>query len=180
VSGVETKLDWDAGIAALTYIAQHDEVRTLHSVFKALYAAEKLHLSRYADTMVGDRFIAIEYGPVPSALYDLLKALSGGRRASSVDPERARSAARFLEVSGYHVRAKADPDRDELSDAAVECLDDAIRELAGMTYGQRVDWSHDAAWRRAPENGTMTWDAIISTLDNADVIAEHVRDPYPD
>lgn len=175
-----TGLDWDAGIAALTYIAQHDRERTLHSVFKALYAAEKLHLSRYADTIVGDSFIAMEYGPVPSAMYNLAKALGGADTVKFVDGEHFVAAKRFLEVSGYHVRAKCLPDLDELSDSAIECLDEAIKALAPMTYGQRVDWSHDEAWRQAPENGTMTWDAIIGTLDNADIIAEHVRDPYPD
>ncbi|MFO7668897.1 MAG: Panacea domain-containing protein, partial [Bacteroidales bacterium] len=58
---------------AVLYIVSKLRYSDLHSVFKALYFAEKKHIAEYGRSITGDRFIAMNYGPVPSRIYDHCK-----------------------------------------------------------------------------------------------------------
>lgn len=44
-----------------------------HKLAKILYYADEKHLCRYARPVIGDRYIAMPYGPVPSSVYDGVK-----------------------------------------------------------------------------------------------------------
>src|SRR4029077_20807287 len=110
-------LDTDKVIEAVVFVAARVPEPTLHSVSKVLFHADKMHLSRYGRPISGDRYIAMRHGPVPSAAYDILKALRGDPSFSP--PERARGA---LNVEDYAVRALRDADETVLSASEMECL----------------------------------------------------------
>lgn len=70
-------------VEALTYIASKWPGITAFYASKVLFFAEKLHLNRYCRPIIGDTFIAMPYGPVPSTIYDFIK----GELSQSGDPE---------------------------------------------------------------------------------------------
>jgi uncharacterized phage-associated protein len=72
------------GVEALTYIASRWPGVTAFFAAKTLFFAEKLHLNKYARPIVGDTFIAMPNGPVPSTLYDFIK----GQLYEAGDPRR--------------------------------------------------------------------------------------------
>ena len=173
--------EFEAAVAALTYIAERIEEPTFHSVFKVLYGAEKRHLAEFAQPIVGDTYVAMQRGPVPSVLYDMLKRLRDPRQSLSIDPRLVELAKRHLEVRGkYRLLVRSPADTEALSASSRKCLDAAVAEIGQMRFGERTKWSHDAAWEATPENGVMTWQAIALTLPNGEIIADHLRDPYPD
>ena len=45
----------------------------LNAILKLLFFAEVDHLNRYGRPIVGDRYYARQWGPVPETTYDLLK-----------------------------------------------------------------------------------------------------------
>ncbi len=56
-----------------------------------------------------------------------------------------------------------DPDMDYLSDAAVECLDEALREVSKMSSEKILKVTHKGEWFRAyenPKDKTMNYIAI--------------------
>ena len=68
----------------ILYVASKLQETTFHRIVKLLYFADKLHLERYGRFITGDRYIAMEYGPVPSNVYDMLKA---ARNVNQIVPD---------------------------------------------------------------------------------------------
>ena len=93
-SMIRFRFDETKGVEALVYIARRWPGVTAFYASKILFFAEKLHLNRYARPIVGDTFIAMPNGPVPSTIYDFIK----GRldQAGDPDPYRRRLKSRIM------------------------------------------------------------------------------------
>lgn len=76
--------DREKALEVILYIANNLDGATFHSISKMLYLSDKLHLQEYGRLICGDRYIAMEYGPVPSAIYDMLK-VAANRTSIDVD-----------------------------------------------------------------------------------------------
>ncbi|MBN2828822.1 MAG: SocA family protein [Candidatus Cloacimonetes bacterium] len=132
-------------LSALLYVAQKlkgvgRSKNDMHSVFKALYFADRKHLAEYGRMIIHDKYIAMEDGPVPSLIYDRCKE----SRAED------QPYCDFFKLKGkWIVDPLKDPDLGELSRSDLECLDSAIEEVKGMNYSDRVTNSHDNAYDSA-------------------------------
>ena len=60
-------------IEVLTWLANEQPGIGAFHVSKVLYYADKEHLNLYGRPVVGDTYIRMEFGPVPSKTYDLIK-----------------------------------------------------------------------------------------------------------
>ncbi len=129
-------------ITAFLYVATRLGKKTpdMHSVFKALYFADKKHLSEYGRMITSDTYIAMTDGPVPSLLYDSCTE-SRSYRTSFDD---------LFELEGrMSIRPLKEPDLDELSESDIECLDSAIEDVKRMNFNDRRQYSHDSAYENA-------------------------------
>ena len=129
-------------IAAFLYVASKlcKEKSDMHSVFKALYFADRKHLSEYGRMITVDKYIAMKDCPVPSLLYDGCKD-SRSRGSSFCD---------FFKLDGkMNIVPLKDPDLDEFSESDIECMDSAIAEVKEMNYDYRMENSHDSAYDNA-------------------------------
>ena len=64
----------DVTIQAILYILQKmGGVCDIHKCHKILYFADNEHLSRWGRSITGDTYIKMDFGPVPTCVYDLLK-----------------------------------------------------------------------------------------------------------
>ena len=151
------------GVEALTYVASKWPGLTAFFAAKVLFFAEKKHLNRYSRPIVGDTFIAMPNGPVPSTLYDFIK----GRLDQSGDPD-AVMAALLIERDPYpRLAAQRDPDLDALSLSDLECLDEAIAFCRSHSFGALSTLTHqERAWIDAPVNGPMDYEDMIDGNDD--------------
>lgn len=68
----------DAALNALLYaLSKLGGKSDMHKLCKILYFADQRHLSLYGRSITGDTYIAMQYGPVPSNVDDILKAVRG-------------------------------------------------------------------------------------------------------
>lgn len=171
--------DVDVALNAVLYIAQRLDTPTFHSVSKMLYFADRYHLEHYGSFIYGDSYIAMQHGPVPSGIYDLLKAVKGVM--STTDPTLVEAFSANLDVhNGYHIQPKHDADVDYLSDASLESLDYAIKNYGKLSFQELTDRSHDEAYHAAGDNDIIDIESIARTFDNSALLLEYLRDPYPD
>ena len=164
----------EQALELVLYVAKRLAHPSFHSISKVLYFADREHLSRYGSLMTGDTYIAMRYGPVPSAIYNLLKA-AAGRREPTVPADWIALVKGTLAVEGEHrVRALRDARTEMISDAQRTCLDASIKENGRLGFKRLVSKSHDAAWKAADQNEIIEPVAIAKTLPNAKEVLAYV------
>lgn len=152
------QFDEKKGVEALTYVASKWPGVTAFFASKVIFFAEKAHINRYSRPIVGDTFIAMPNGPVPSTLYDFIK----GKLGQAGDPEAIMDAL-VIEQSPYpRIAAQRDPDLDVLAPSDLECLDEAIEFCRVRNFGTLSGLTHqERAWTEAPVNGAMDYESLI-------------------
>lgn len=143
------KFHQEKAIASVLYLAtslQSKGIKKIgfHKIFKLLYFAEKKHLVKYGRPITGDFFVAMDYGPVPSAIYDMLKSVKGDSPLIA-----AATFSEYFHVVSHFITPKQQPDLDEFSESDLECLAASIEENFLLNFDQLVKKSHDAAYDKA-------------------------------
>ena len=170
----------DKGVETILYIMQNGTQPTFHHVSKVIYFADKLHLEKYGRFICGDRYIAMKHGPVPSGIYDLLKIARGDSFIFSLPSELIQKTKDAFAVQGrYGITRRRDAEINYFSDSDIECLNIAIQKYGNLSFRQLTKASHDQAWSASDENDFIEIEHIIATLENADELIDHLRDPFP-
>lgn len=165
--------DREKALETILFVAKNLATPTLHSVSKVLYLADKRHLQDYGRLICGDRYIAMEYGPVPSAIYNMMKVADGRGRIDGDWDEIIKDA---IEIRGGRaIKAKRKPNLELLSESEIECLQKTIAKYGDKSFGQLTDISHDAAWKKTGEDQPISIEAIARTLPNAQEVVAYLR-----
>jgi uncharacterized phage-associated protein len=143
-----------------------------HKVFKIFYFADREHLATYGRTILGDQYVAMKDGPVPSNTYDFLKAFRGEGFASSL----SAAAKERLHVDRFVVIPKSQADEDHLSESEIACLKHSIQENKDLSFGQLSEKSHDYAWGRASMNNEMALLDIAQEANASDEMLQYIRE----
>jgi len=169
------RFDPERALELVLYVASHLRYPTLHSVSKVLYFADKLHLSRYGSLATGDNYVAMRHGPVPSAIYNLLKA-AAGRQEPLIPADFYQLVDRSLKVEDRRrVVPLREPHLELLSASQRECLDESIKANGRLSFKRLTEKSHDAAWRSVDENDLIEIKAIAKTLPNAKQVLAYLE-----
>lgn len=166
----------DAAINALLYSLSRLGGKTdLHKLCKILYFADQRHLSVYGRSITGDTYIAMQYGPVPSCVDDILKALRGDSFFSSsneIEPFRE-----YMDFENrFIVRGLKEPDMDELSVTDVKCLDYAIDLCKDMKFAELTTFSHGLAWTNTARDRAISVKDILREVGDEEEYVEYIAD----
>jgi len=167
-------------VECVLYLAARLPRPGLHNIAKVFYFADKRHLREYGRLICGDSYVAMKYGPVPSAIYGMLKAVRGDARDQWTPRREVVSRARgALTVSRYRVKPLRDADLNELSDSDVECLDWAVKKYGRRLFGELTQASHDAAWKSASPNTAISLEAMTANCRGRGALLDYLRDTAP-
>ncbi len=165
--GIRRRPNITKALQVLLYVTR--EVPDMYNALKVIYFADKQHLQEYGRFIYGDYYVALQYGPVPSLAYDIVKQVRGD--GSCV----VQGAEEYLSLDGNDIIAHRDPDLDLLSESDAECLDEAIERYGDMSFPQLRDISHgDDAFQSADQNGFMSLVTIAESLPNSDELLEYL------
>lgn len=173
---MNTLFKYDKAINSLLYALQKlGGVTDMHKLCKILYFADQRHLSKYGRSITGDVYIAMRYGPVPSCVDDILKALRGDSFFSS-SPEIApvKSLMRF--ENKYMVRGLVEADLDELSGSDIECLDNAIELCRNKSFQDLTEFSHGMAWSNTQRDRSISVKDILREAGDEEAYVEFIAD----
>lgn len=140
---------------ALYILCKLNNSTTKHKLFKILYFADKEHIAKYGQSFLEDNYIRMDFGPVPSKIFDYIRILEGTYRYDYT-PQTKEAISALISVDGKNVLLKTSPDLKFLSPSAIKFLDKSIAKYRGWFFGALRDLSHDAAWHSAPKNGKMS------------------------
>lgn len=141
-----------------------------HKLFKILYFAEQKHLARYGRPINGnDRFVKMEYGPVPSLLFDIIKGDGGAL------PNFGVNKAEVFIVNGKSIETKIKVDTDYFSDSEVQCISESIMENKDLDFNLLKDKSHGFAYNNATGRSISTIDMATEAGAN-DEMLRYIQD----
>ena len=160
--------DIDKAVEIIVYLARRVKEPTILRIFKLIYLAEKLHLERYGVMLCNDRYDALQYGPAPRNIYDII------------------NEARYVDRYGFQVQERdievlREENSGHISEATRRCLDEVLERFGDVPIGRLVEESHDSAWEEAwDDHGVarrfeMPLESIVEKLKNGDKILAYLR-----
>lgn len=163
-----------AQVAAYFAKAQGGSINVLKLV-KLIYLADRKFLERYDATILNDRFVSMNHGPVNSTAYDYIKGCEEDRE----------NWEEFIDDRGGHMvgLARADISEDdlgELSDAELAVLAEVWQQFGHMDRFEIRDWTHDNCPEWEDPNGSsesIPFARVLSHLDkhNARELAARIE-----
>jgi uncharacterized phage-associated protein len=168
------RFDAQKAIEAILYVTQRVPDPSFHRISKLLYFADKHKLAASGGLVVGDEYVAMKHGPVPSSVYDLLKCVRGDGTHRAGDAARAA----FSVVDRCRVSALRDANNRYFSSVDIDSLDFAIREFGRLPFEELTRLSHDAAWQSADENEFLKFEDIARATSNPERALAAVRDRF--
>lgn len=143
----------------------------MHKLCKILYFADQKHLSVYGRSITGDTYIAMQYGPVPSNIDDILKAVRGDSFFSGYVSE-LKNLLRF--DNRYIISALTAPDMDELSGSDAECLTYAVDLCRDLSFGQLTEFSHGLAWSNTAKDRAISVKDIMREAGDEEEYVDYI------
>jgi uncharacterized phage-associated protein len=143
------KVDKTKTLNAALYVLNILGEAYYHKIFKILYFADQDHLKNYGRPITGDAYQAMHFGPVPSFLYDILKAAEKGSHPFQEAMEMSGSFSVRRNGNLPLATAIKEADIDELSGSELDILSTCIEENKRLNFEQLVTKSHDDAWTDA-------------------------------
>lgn len=157
-------LDKEKAIEALVYIASRMPGVGRFHASKILYYAERDHLRGYGRPITGDRFIAMDNGPVPSFAYRVM-----GQDLRHQEDKRlaAGSIVEYQDGKYPAYKPARQPDLSYFSQSDLQCLDAAIEYCRDKTFGQLSDETHHhSAWKNVGRNAEMKFADFFDGVDD--------------
>lgn len=162
----------DKIIEAITFVLHiHGDSRNIF-ILKSLYYADKFHLQQYGRPVTGDTFFKLQYGPVGTNAYDLLKLNEITFSKDILD--MVKRSFHFKTKGGWPIyHALRVPDLDMFSEsdelclrkAVDHCKDLSIRNSNGfyMDFSLSEESHKEMAWLEANMRGELDFTKMIDS-----------------
>jgi uncharacterized phage-associated protein len=146
-------------VEALAFLAERWPGITPFYVSKILFFADKEHLQKYGRPVLGDVFVAMDNGPVPSQIYDMIK----GKLDFFADPGAIRAAVRTDKNGNYlKIFHKRPANEDQFSETDIAALESALEFCRGKSFSYLSGLTHkEEAWASAPRDGAMSMELLV-------------------
>lgn len=156
-------------------LATANEPVDFHALLKAVYFADKQMLNDYGRPIFGANYRAMNYGPVPLEVYEMLKCEPYWLAELDLqDYPWVRS--------GYKVQLPAGPNAlpqpDHLAPAEMDALQTAFHRSRRMNFTERTRETHGMDWvegSRRPGNRMAYEDMVDARASNRDELLEDLE-----
>jgi len=133
---VKFRLHLQKVIEASTLLLKlHGEPMKYIGLLKMLYIADRIALSRMEQPITGDDSVSMEYGPVLSGVYDLIKG-------NEMD-EANLSWRKFIVTKDKNVELLKELEIEELCEEEVDILTEVYNTFGKIDPFKVSEWTHD-------------------------------------
>jgi uncharacterized phage-associated protein len=170
--GISRLLEVEKCLQVLKYITKKHLKPDIYNVLKMLYFADKIHLLKYGKLIAPDKYVKLEYGPVPSLCYDILKFVRGTSNHPFDEGIKEEIEVYEEPKTGKKdkLRNLTEPELEYLSNTNIECLEEAIRKYGRLGFGDLKKLSHDEIYNSVPNiNDEITIFHMLKILDNKEL-----------
>jgi uncharacterized phage-associated protein len=127
---------------------------------KLLYFLDRVHILKHGRPILGDKYICMKNGPVPSAAYDYLDDIMSDKPVDSrLSLDRGRLSPGKFPIFITSVK----PDEDVLSQVEHETIKNVLSEYGNLTAFELVDLSHKhQAWKKSEKNRPIDYSLFFA------------------
>lgn len=170
---IRFNMNEEKAIAVLAWLANKQPGIDAFYVSKVLYFADKEHLNRFGRPILGDQYIRMEFGPVPSQTYDLIKKTS----ANKIALKKLREYVEVRRGEYRYLLPLQPPNMDLFSKTDIECLTNALNKCSTHAFGKLSDLTHThAAWKKAPKNRPMNYEDMLEPSPKRKKIIQNLKE----
>jgi uncharacterized phage-associated protein len=144
--------------AAAVLLKLHGKPMKYLGLLKMLYIADRIALQRMEQPITGDHYVSMNYGPVLSDVYDLIK----GKPVDDALPLWSKFISPRNE---NHVFLVNDPGDDDLCEEEEEILQEVYQSFGHLNPFHVAEWTHDLPEWQDP-NGSAIPIAVEDILKN--------------
>ena len=123
--------------AAAMFLKMHGKPMKYLGLLKMLYMADRLALKRMEQPITGDRYVSMDFGPVLSGVYDLIK----GKPVDDALPFWSESIS--TRDANHTVYLLNDPGDEELCEAEEEIIREVYQTCGHYDRFALADLTHD-------------------------------------
>lgn len=164
----------DEVLQVILYILQEmDGTCDTYKFYNILYSADNKHLAEWGRSITGDDYIAMDYGAVPSWIYDLFKAVRGKSYFSAYTDNIRETKFRF--ANNKDIVAIDKPDMDWLSKSEVDILDEFIAVYKDLDFPAIYKASRGYAWANTARNCIISLKDRLTELGANDDFINYVE-----
>jgi len=150
---------------AILFFANKDKAISKMRLLKFVFFADLYHLKKYGRPILGDRYVAMQKGPVLSKLYDMI-----------------RLSSRDFQINHNAIIPLREADLTELSQSDIEAFSYAYNQYSQYSTNNLRDLTHEeGCWQKArnrePEsnNPDIFWEEMIDNEEVLDNLREYSR-----
>ncbi len=172
---IRFEMNWEKTVEVLVWLANKKPGISQFYVAKILYYADKQHLLKFGRPIIGDTYVAMKFGPVPSSVRNMINQ-------DAFIPDHVSSAlhdALVIEREGKfrEMAAKRQHKSELLSDSDIDCLEQAYSKYAHLDFGALSDVSHtEKAWKNAFPNGWIDYADMFDGVEDAENLIDEIRE----
>ncbi len=124
--------------AAAVILKLHGKPIKYLGLLKMLYISDRMALQQMEQPITGDHYVSMNYGPVLSGVYDLIKG-------KPIDADNALALwSRFISSrSENKVRLLEDPGNEELCEEEEEIIQRVYKTFGHINPFSVAEWTHD-------------------------------------
>lgn len=169
--------------AVVLYILKNcsDHVRrNVYYIVKTAFVAQLKHFTKYLCPLYEDKIAALQFGPVPSNLYDVLKIARGDANTQYFHrDDNLHLVYESIFFKDETFFSDENPDMNYLSPSAIECINEALNEVSAMSFDEILDATHGEEWARVfndPNIRFMNYLAIAQEAGADNASLSYIKD----
>jgi uncharacterized phage-associated protein len=166
-SKIEFKANPRKALEAVLYVLSKRTKVNQYNILKIIFEADKYHLNHHARPVTGDLIVKMDFGTVPSLVYDMLKQQKNALIAVGLDEFP------FKRDSQYMISATRAPALDLLSKSDIEALDHGIEEYIDLSFSQVMDKNHrEKSWLEGEPDKAIPFENLIENKEVLEYLSE--------
>ncbi|NJK34886.1 MAG: SocA family protein [Oscillatoriales cyanobacterium SM2_2_1] len=134
--------------AAAVLLKLHGSPMKYLGLLKMLYIADRIALARMEQPITGDHYVSMDYDPVLSGIYDLIK----GKPIDNALPLWSKFISPRNE---HHVSLLNDPGNEDLCEEEEEIIQQVYRAFGHLNPFLVTEWTHDLPEWKDPHGSAI-------------------------
>lgn len=161
-------------IEAIVWLSNKNPGIDIYHIVKIMFFADKMHLNRYGRPLIGDTYIKMQYGPVPSAIKDLIK------QDMWLSPKQLDKISNAVTIeknnSYFKTTANRDADISYFSKSDLKCLSESFERYKDSSFDELYTLTHkEKFYVETNDNSPIDYKSMIDDNNpNKEAIINHM------